>query len=107
MAEGHNSQPGMVGSHGQYVKGVAEVSPQPPPVFPRRCTDRSQSTIGNVTDSEAWKRSGEQDQAASIEAMRKAGENRDTSQGYGKVEEMAGKAVGCDGMRKEGADSQH
>jgi hypothetical protein len=35
--------------------------------------------------------------------MKAASETRDASaQGYGKAEEIAGKAVGCDGMVKEG-----
>lgn len=38
--------------------------------------------------------------------MKKAGEQRDTSQGYGKVEELAGKVTGCEGMQKEGAASK-
>ncbi|KAM4067177.1 hypothetical protein HRG_001168 [Hirsutella rhossiliensis] len=88
MTDTNAQQPGMIASHAQYAKGVAE------------------STIGNVTGSEAWKKSGEQDQAAGVDAMKQAGENRDSTQGYGKVEEMAGKAVGCQGMEKEGANSR-
>lgn len=38
--------------------------------------------------------------------MKKASEARDPSQGYGKIEEMAGKAVGCEGMEKEGESSK-
>lgn len=39
--------------------------------------------------------------------MKAAGENRDSaSQGLGGVEEAAGKVVGCEGMRKEGAESK-
>lgn len=38
--------------------------------------------------------------------MKKAGEQRDASQGYGKLEEIAGKATGCEGMQKEGAASK-
>lgn len=38
--------------------------------------------------------------------MKVAGEKRDASaQGYGKVEELAGKAVGCEGMQQEGTAS--
>ena len=37
--------------------------------------------------------------------MKAAGEKREPAQGFGKVEELAGKAVGCDGMAKEGAES--
>lgn len=39
--------------------------------------------------------------------MKKAGEQRDTSQGYGKAEEIAGKVTGCEGMQKEGAASKN
>lgn len=38
--------------------------------------------------------------------MKMANENRDASQGYGKAEELAGKATGCGGMEKEGAQSK-
>lgn len=39
--------------------------------------------------------------------MKQASANRDPNQdGYGKVEEMAGKAAGCEGMEKEGAESK-
>ena len=41
--------------------------------------------------------------------MKAASANRDTSGGnpaVGKVEAMAGRAVGCEGMEKEGSESQ-
>lgn len=39
--------------------------------------------------------------------MKAASANRDPQQdGYGKVEEVAGKAVGCEGMENEGAESK-
>ena len=38
--------------------------------------------------------------------MRAAGEQRDPNAGYGKWEEMAGKAVGCEGMVQEGERSK-
>ena len=39
--------------------------------------------------------------------MKAASANRDPQQsGYGKVEEIAGKAVGCEGMESEGAESK-
>lgn len=37
--------------------------------------------------------------------MKKAGEQRDPSQGYGKVEEVAGRLTGCEGMEREGQAS--
>ena len=58
-----------------------------------------------MTGSHAWKSSGEQDKAAGLSTMKQAGETRDPSQGYGKIEEVAGKAVGCGGMENEGAAS--
>lgn len=59
-----------------------------------------------MSGSHAWKSSGEQDKAAAIDTMKTAGEQRDTNQGYGKVEEVAGKVAGCEGMQKEGAASK-
>lgn len=64
-----------------------------------------QAAVGDLTGSHPWKSSGEQDKAAGMSAMKAAGEQRDASQGYGKAEEMAGKLTGCDGMKKEGAES--
>lgn len=66
----------------------------------------SQAAIGNISGSQAWKTSGEQDIAAGLSTMRKAEEKRDPSQGYGKIEELAGKATGCEGMKHEGAASK-
>jgi len=41
-----------------------------------------------------------------VESMRAAAATRDASvQGFGRVEEAAGRVVGCEGMRKEGAES--
>ncbi len=66
-----------------------------------------QSTIGSVMGSHAWTSSGEQDKAHATSVLKAAGEKRDAAtQGYGKVEEMAGKALGCDGMKKEGVASR-
>ncbi|KAF4976878.1 hypothetical protein FZEAL_6520 [Fusarium zealandicum] len=83
------SQPGIIGSHYQYAKGAAE------------------ATVGVLTGSHAWKASGEQDKAAGIADLKKLGEQRaqqdpNHEQGYGRVEEMAGKVTGCQGMEKEG-----
>ncbi|KAI3395633.1 hypothetical protein diail_1071 [Diaporthe ilicicola] len=85
MSDTQNEQPSLVGGHAEYVKGAAE------------------ATIGSVTGSEAWKASGEQAKAHAVSDMKAASEGRDaSSQGYGKAEELAGKAVGCEGMVKEG-----
>ena len=60
-----------------------------------------------MTGSEAWKSSGQADKQAAVDGMKAATANRDPQQsGYGKVEEIAGKAVGCEGMENEGADSK-
>ncbi|KAF2786921.1 hypothetical protein K505DRAFT_258840 [Melanomma pulvis-pyrius CBS 109.77] len=85
----NQNAPGLIASHAQYVKGAAE------------------ETIGNATNSHAWKSSGIQDKTQAVDAMKKAGENRDTSkQGFGGVEEKVGSLVGCEGMQKEGAESK-
>ncbi|KAH7131585.1 hypothetical protein B0J13DRAFT_562881 [Dactylonectria estremocensis] len=80
------SQPGLISSHYQYAKGAAE------------------ATVGVLTNSQAWKASGEQDKAAGLAALKRVGEQRSEhpEQGYGKVEQMAGKIVGCEGMMREG-----
>ena len=57
--------------------------------------------------SHAWTASGEQDKAHAKAAMQAAAEHRDaTRDGYGKAEEVAGKMMGCEGMRQEGAASK-
>ncbi|RCI10027.1 hypothetical protein L249_8730 [Ophiocordyceps polyrhachis-furcata BCC 54312] len=90
MADDKSQQPGLVGSHAEYAKGVIE----------------PKSAIGDITGSKPWKESGEQDKASATSAMKKAGEQRDaSSDGYGKAEELAGKLTGCSGMQKEGAAS--
>ena len=66
-----------------------------------------QAAVGTATGSHAWTTSGEQAKAHGVAEMKAAGEKRDAgSQGYGRAEELAGKAVGCEGMRKEGEQSQ-
>jgi uncharacterized protein YjbJ (UPF0337 family) len=65
-----------------------------------------QGVIGNVTGNAAWQQSGVSDKQGGIDAMKAASQNRDpATDGYGKVEEMAGKLSGCEGMEKEGAMS--
>jgi hypothetical protein len=71
-----------------------------------RLTNCEQSTIGNISGSTAWQTSGEQAKQHAMEAMKAASEGRDPAKdGFGKVEEMAGKVTGCEGMQKEGAES--
>lgn len=66
-----------------------------------------QETVGSVTGSEEWKSSGQSDKQAGIDAMKQASSDRDPNQsGFGKVEEQAGKLVGCEGMEKEGEQSK-
>ncbi|KAK1704123.1 uncharacterized protein CLUP02_07283 [Colletotrichum lupini] len=85
----NTQQPGLIAGHAEYIKGAAEAA------------------IGSVTGSHAWTSSGEQDKAHAASTMKAAGEQRDAStQGYGKAEEIAGKAFGCEGMKTEGAASK-
>ncbi|KXT06210.1 hypothetical protein AC578_1398 [Pseudocercospora eumusae] len=84
------THPSLIGGHAQYIKGQAEAG------------------IGAVTGSEAWKDSGESDRQEGIDAMKAASANRDAKQsGFGKAEEIAGKAVGCEGMEREGEESKN
>ncbi|KAI4761020.1 hypothetical protein E4T52_06836 [Aureobasidium sp. EXF-3400] len=88
MSDNQQQQPGLIASHLQYVKGAAE------------------GVIGNVTGNAAWQQSGETDKSSGIDAMKAASQNRDpATDGYGKVEEVAGRLSGCEGMEKEGAIS--
>ncbi|KAI1854580.1 hypothetical protein JX265_007550 [Neoarthrinium moseri] len=90
MSQNSNTQqPSLVGGHAEYVKGAA------------------QATIGDLTGSHAWKSSGEQAKAHGADVMKAASETRDpATQGFGKVEEVAGKVTGCEGMVKEGTASK-
>ena len=107
-------QPSLIGGHAQYVKGAAEVrlvlpslSPIHFPITSHTNHHLSQSAVGAVTGSEAWNTSAEADKASGIDAMKAASEQRDAQRdGYGKIEELAGKAAGCEGMEKEGAESK-
>ncbi|ROT39051.1 hypothetical protein SODALDRAFT_350302 [Sodiomyces alkalinus F11] len=81
-------EPGLMAGHAEYLKGVAE------------------SGIGTITGSQAWSSSGEQDKVHATSNLRAAAEARDPAkQGYGKVEEIAGRVLGCEGMKKEGIAS--
>ncbi|KAI9722799.1 MAG: hypothetical protein M1828_004495 [Chrysothrix sp. TS-e1954] len=82
--------PGLITGHAQYAKGAAV------------------ETIGSVSGSDAWKDSGAEQKQAGLDEMKAAGEARkeDGGGGYGKAEEMAGKAVGCEGMEKEGEETK-
>lgn len=114
-----DQQPSLIGGHAQYVKGAAEVRfqfPNLPPHHTHYPTLRAplltshpmtQSAIGAVTGSEPWNVSAETDKADGIDAMKAASQQRDANRdGFGKVEELAGKAAGCEGMEKEGAQSK-
>lgn len=82
------NQPGLIAAHVEYIKGAGE------------------SLIGNLSGSHAWTTSGEQDKAHAQSSMKAAAEHRDpATQGYGRAEELAGKAFGCQGMQKEGLAS--
>lgn len=50
---------------------------------------------------------GASEKTDAINGMKAASANRDPNEsGMGKVEEVAGKAVGCEGMENEGAASK-
>ncbi|KAH8673837.1 hypothetical protein BX600DRAFT_509068 [Xylariales sp. PMI_506] len=90
MSGKDNQHPSLVGGHAEFIKGAAE------------------ATIGSVTGSHAWRSSGEQAKAHAVSTMKAASEDRDPpKQGYGKVEEAAGRVIGCEGMQKEGSASKH
>ncbi|KAI4743915.1 hypothetical protein E4T50_05671 [Aureobasidium sp. EXF-12298] len=90
MSDNTQQQPSLIGGHAQYVKGAAEASHFQ---FP-------------ITLIAPWQQSGETAKQGGIDAMKAASENRDpATDGYGKVEEVAGKLSGCEGMEKEGAMS--
>lgn len=114
-----SQQPGLVTGHAQWAKGAAVVRPTRSIVLDilspshrdlnnaRLATGADttmQETIGNATGSDAWKSSGVDQKEAGLNEMKQAGEARKAGeqQGYGKVETMAGKAVGCEGMESEG-----
>ncbi|KAF4556925.1 Hypothetical protein D9617_1g088070 [Elsinoe fawcettii] len=51
--------------------------------------------------------SGANDKQQGVDAMKVASAQRDSQQqGFGKVEELAGKAAGCEGMVEEGRESK-
>ncbi|PMD62449.1 uncharacterized protein K444DRAFT_557505 [Hyaloscypha bicolor E] len=82
----------MLGGHVQYAKGYTE------------------ETIGNVTGSKEWQENGKKDTQEGINEMKaanaaKASEPAASGIG-GRVEELAGKAAGCEGMEKEGLERQ-
>lgn len=63
--------------------------------------------MGAVTGSEAWKDSAEKDKKQGVDDMKTASQNREpATDGYGKAEEVLGKAVNCEGMESEGAASK-
>ena len=107
----NEQNPSLVGGHAQYVKGAAEVSPTNKKISAPSTTSPNktsyQGAVGSVTGADDWKSSAEQDKQAGIEAMKQASANRDpNASGFGKAEELAGKAAGCEGMEKEGAESK-
>lgn len=66
-----------------------------------------QETIGNLTSSEEWAKSGAETKEQALHDMKAASKDRDPAKdGYGKVEEVAGKITGCEGMKDEGAASK-
>ncbi|KAF2430480.1 hypothetical protein EJ08DRAFT_633536 [Tothia fuscella] len=83
-----DGEPTLLSSHAAYVKASAV------------------DAVGSITGSTEWKQSGHQQKEDAIADMKKASEGRDPAKdGYGKVEELAGKASGCEGMEQEGRES--
>merc|ERR1712000_694140 len=81
MADKSQETAGLIGGHAQYVKGATEEG------------------IGNVTGSEEWKDSGVKDKESGVNTLKMATEQRDPTQGYGKAEELVGKATGARAWR--------
>ncbi|KAK4553172.1 hypothetical protein LTR86_009702 [Recurvomyces mirabilis] len=89
MSSNEQQQPSLIGGHAQYVKGAAE------------------SVVSSVIGATSWQQSAETDKAAGIDSMKQASANRDPQKdGYGSVEQMAGKVAGCEGMEREGEESK-
>ncbi|MCJ1404112.1 hypothetical protein MMC11_007337 [Xylographa trunciseda] len=82
-----NSSASMLHGHAAYVAGAAK------------------ETIGNISGSEPWQTAGQNDKAAAVDEMRAAKEvsgSQTQNPTVGRVEEMVGKGVGCEGMVEEG-----
>ncbi|PMD35761.1 hypothetical protein L207DRAFT_636967 [Hyaloscypha variabilis F] len=92
MSAPNANTPSMLGGHAQYAKGYVE------------------ETIGNVTGSKEWQESGKQDAQEGINEMKAANQAKNSEPAAsgigGQVEELAGKAAGCEGMEKEGLERQ-
>ncbi|KAF2761955.1 hypothetical protein EJ05DRAFT_472902 [Pseudovirgaria hyperparasitica] len=84
-----NQQPSLVASHANFISGAAK------------------ETVGQALGSTEWKQSGTAQKEHAVQDMKAAGEQRDPNKdGWGKAEEIAGKAAGCEGMEQEGAQSK-
>ncbi|KAI6709620.1 hypothetical protein B2J93_9269 [Marssonina coronariae] len=84
---GQGQNASMLTGHAQYAKGYVE------------------ETIGNLTGSAVWQESGKKDAEAGIGEMKAASQQRAEprpSSLEGRVEELVGKAAGCEGMEREG-----
>ncbi|KAH7355329.1 hypothetical protein BKA65DRAFT_425492 [Rhexocercosporidium sp. MPI-PUGE-AT-0058] len=88
----NDKQASMIGGHAQYAKGYVE------------------ETVGNLIGSKEWQESGKTDAEAGIGEMKAANQQRTSepaaSRIGSRVEELAGKAAGCEGMEKEGVGRQ-
>lgn len=74
---------------------------------PNTSRGAAEETISGITGASSWQRSGTSDKRQGLDAMRAASADRDPqSSGFGKVEEVAGKVTGCNGMESEGAESR-
>ncbi|MCJ1295068.1 hypothetical protein MMC34_006629 [Xylographa carneopallida] len=86
MSTNETNSASMLHGHAAYVAGAAK------------------ETIGNLSGSAPWQAAGQDDKAAAVEEMRAAKQTTVETQNptVGKVEEMLGKGVGCEGMVEEG-----
>lgn len=106
--QNRSQEPGLIASHAEYIKGAAVVRPTIHPSPSSHILTIDQEAVGTVTGSQEWKHSGEQQKQHAIDDMKHASEHRDPNKdGFGKSEEIAGRLTGCEGMKKEGVESQH
>ncbi|KAG0652583.1 hypothetical protein D0Z07_0449 [Hyphodiscus hymeniophilus] len=92
MSSEDSNSASMLNGHVQYAKGYA------------------QEVIGNATGSQEWQESGKSATQAGIDEMKTANQQKisePAASGFGgRVEELAGKAAGCEGMEAEGKERQ-
>ena len=101
-----DQQPSLIGQHANYVAAAAKVRLATSPPTPISHLTLLQETVGSLVSTD-MQNTGAQEKQDAISGMKAASEGRDPqASGFGKVEEVAGKAVGCEGMESEGAASK-